>query len=61
MRGRHATIISLAGTVAVALSCEPGEQTPEAPQAHAPTSFSEAKARAADSDKLLLVDFYASW
>lgn len=52
----HTTRMRLAGTVAMAvLACNTTDPT------EAPTSFAAAKARAAAADKLLLVDFYASW
>jgi hypothetical protein len=54
---RHATTrAALAGTLAMAvLACNAADET------GAPTTFEQAKARAAATDKLLLVDFYASW
>ncbi len=53
---RHTALTLVAGAVAtLALACAPAEQPEE------PTTFAEAKAQAADTQKLLLVDFYATW
>ena len=55
--GRHTRFLTAAGVAALTvLAC--GGQGDESAM---PTSFEAAKARAADTDKLLLVDFYASW
>lgn len=56
MRHVTSTLLLALGAVAMAVpACDQGDPT------QPPTSFSDAKSRAATSGKLLLVDFYATW